>query len=161
MDEHWYLKRLASRGAASAFVSDGRTVTYDRLYADVLQWRQRLDQHGIGRGDVVVLVGDHSPENFAILLALTQRKCISVPLTALPEQLLDERCDMAGADFVIDTLSKGSLRVRQLEPQLQSSLLRSFRSRQRAGLILFSSGSSGTPKTCLLDMDSLCGMGLC
>lgn len=155
MHEHWYLERLGSRGTALAFVSDGQLVTYAELHAEVLRWLERLRQDQISGGDVVVILGDHSPSNFALLLALAIRKCVCVPLTEMPQQVVNIRCDMAGANWLIDTTANDGQQTSKLSPELRSDILDSFKTRQRAGLILFSSGSSGTPKTCLLDLDNL------
>lgn len=162
--DHWYLARLGSRGDAAAFIWDGGVLTYDKLYSASVSWLERLDQHGVGAGDVVVVLGDHSPSNFALLLALAIRKAVVVPLTQLPDELVQQRCSMACANWMIinqpDASSDGEsgatkAKIIPLAEAERHALLEQLADSDRAGLILFSSGSSGTPKTCLLDLDAL------
>lgn len=162
--DHWYLARLGSRRSAAAFIWDGGALTYDRLHAATLSWLARLDDQGIGAKDVVVVLGDHSPSNFALLLALAIRKAVVVPLTQLPGELVEQRCSMACANWLIVNQPDGTTdaeggaeaaRITQLASEERHELLKQLGDSGRAGLILFSSGSSGTPKTCLLDLDAL------
>lgn len=152
---HWFLNRISSRGDAAAFVSDCETVSYASVAAVARQWLEKLAEAGVGAGDVVVVQGDHSPASFALLLALAVRRAIIAPLTALPRSLLDARCRTAGAHWLIDCLAPGGGRIERLAPAASSHLVASLRATGHAGLILFSSGSSGEPKACLLDLDHL------
>ena len=162
--DHWYLARLGSRGTAAAFIWDGGALSYDQLHVATRSWLERLDQQGIGAGDVVVILGDHSPSNFALLLALAIRKAVVVPLTKLPDELVRQRCNMACANWLIVNQptdardSEQSIQlatITQLDTVERHDLLKQLGEAGRSGLILFSSGSSGTPKTCLLDLDAL------
>jgi acyl-coenzyme A synthetase/AMP-(fatty) acid ligase len=161
--DHWYLARLGSRGNVPAFIWDGGELTYDDLYAATLSWLDRLEQHGIGAANTVVVQGDHSPSNFALLLALAICKATIVPLTQVPDEVLQARCTMAHADWLIsgggdgggDGESDGEVKFNRLPSPASHDLLKQLSDAERAGLILFSSGSSGTPKTCLLDLDAL------
>ena len=164
--DHWYLARLGSRADKAAFIWDGGALTYDRLHDQTTAWLRRLEQDGIGPGDVVVVLGDHSPSNFALLLALAIRKAVVAPLTQLPQELIEQRCSMACADWLIDNQPKEgaggdgdgdmqTAKITSLPSPDGHDLLTQLSTAGRAGLILFSSGSSGTPKTCLLDLDAL------
>lgn len=159
--DHWYLARLGSRGDAPAFIWEGGSLAYDQLHCATLSWLNQLDEQGIGCSDVVVVQGDHSPSNFALLLALAIRKAVVVPLTDIPEEVLRQRCEMACADWLVvnQPAANGTggiePRFQQLANDSQHALLSVLTDSERAGLILFSSGSSGTPKTCLLDLDAL------
>lgn len=160
-DNHWYLERLGSRGDALAFVRQGAGFSYAQLAAATSQWLEELESRNIGASSIVVVQGDHSPTNFALLLALAICKSIIVPLTQLPETVLQARCEMAFADWLIhmpDSQSNDATSGAQFEkctPEQRPEMLRTFGHTDRAGLMLFSSGSSGTPKTCLLNFDRL------
>lgn len=153
--DHWFLERISSHGDRPSFVKAGQTVTHAQLADSARRWIQRLDAHGVHSGQVVVIEGDHAPQCFGLLLALALRKAIAVPLTTLPEQVLNMRCDMAHADWLITAPETDAPNFRRLAAAEAHPLLDQLRTDNRAGLMLFSSGSSGTPKTCLLDFDSL------
>jgi acyl-coenzyme A synthetase/AMP-(fatty) acid ligase len=153
--QHWLLDRIAARGERVAFVSEDETVTYVGLASLVRSWDERLASYAIPEGHTVVVEGDHSASCFALLLALAARQCIVVPLTSLPRDVLEDRCKTAGADWLIDCLHLGDMRFEPFEASARPSMGAILRERKHAGLILFSSGSSGVPKACLLDLDML------
>ena len=153
---HWFLERIASHGGRPAFITGGRVTTHGAIAGAARAWLARLNACGIGRGDVVVLQGDHAPESLAAMLALAMRGAVVVPLGPLPEAVLRDRCATAAAGWLIRTGGARRLeRLERLAPGPAPALLDRLRARGRAGLVLFSSGSSGAPKACLLDLDSL------
>ena len=155
VSNHWYLERIGSRGDRPAFLWDDGSITYDQLHEKCLRWLDQLHQNNIGQGDVVVVQGDHSPANFALILALAIRRAIAVPLTELPSEVLATRCEMACADWLIVDPESNDTHFTKLQAPATHEYLTKLQDRNRAGLILFSSGSSGVPKTCLLDLDQL------
>jgi acyl-coenzyme A synthetase/AMP-(fatty) acid ligase len=90
-----------------------------------------------------------------LLVALATRGAIVAPLTSLPRPVLEARCRTAGANWLIDCLAEGEARFERMEPEAEPVLLARLRASGHSGLILFSSGSSGEPKACLLDLDRL------
>lgn len=152
---HWFIERIARRGDAPAYIGDGGVVSYATLASETRAWAGTLDAQGVGAGAVVVVQGDHAPSSFALVLALAARGAIVVPLSALPRPGLEARCRTAGADWLVDCLASGGARFERLAPEGASELVSRLRAARRAGLILFSSGSSGAPKACLLDLDRL------
>ncbi len=59
-----------------------RKYSYGWLRGHIAEWKARLAASGIGRGAVVAVEGDYSPEVVALLLALIDAGCIVVPLAA-------------------------------------------------------------------------------
>jgi acyl-CoA synthetase (AMP-forming)/AMP-acid ligase II len=152
---HWFLEKIASWGERPAFVFGDRTVSHRAFAGLAEQWRGRLEREGIGAGDVVVVHGDYSPAACALVFALAARRAIVAPLTPLPRETLDARCATAGANCIIEMTPDGAGRFERLSPAAAPTLVARLRGAGRAGLILFSSGSAGAPKACLLDLDRL------
>lgn len=152
---HWFLEKIASWGERPAFVFGDRTVSHRAFAGLARQWSDRLDREGIGEGDVVVVHGDYSPASCALVFALAARRAIVTPLTPLPRDTLEQRSVTAGANCIVEISPDGTGRFERLSPAVTPALVEKLRGEGAAGLILFSSGSAGKPKACLLNLDRL------
>jgi acyl-CoA synthetase (AMP-forming)/AMP-acid ligase II len=152
---HWFLEKIASWGERPAFVFGDRTVSHTAFAGLAQQWSDRLDREDIGAGDVVVVHGDYSPASCALVFALAARRAIVTPLTPLPRETLEARCATAGANRIVEISPDGGGRFERLSPAVAPALVETLRGEGGAGLILFSSGSAGAPKACLLNLDRL------
>jgi long-chain acyl-CoA synthetase len=103
----------------------------------------------VRQGDVVALVGDFTPDCINALLRLVELKAIIVPLSPETSASFPYYFEQAGVDVVIED---GVARRIRNEP-LAHPLLKGLRDARHAGLILFSSGTTGQPKAILHDFD--------
>ena len=152
---HWFLDKIASWGERPAFVFSDQTVTHGEFATLAQQWSERLDNENVSRGDVVVVHGDYSPASCALIFALAARRAIVTPLMLLPSDILEQRCATAGANYIVEFSPDGSSRFVRRSPAATPDLVKKLQDSGAAGLILFSSGSAGEPKACLLNLDRL------
>lgn len=133
-----FLDRIARHGNRPALVVGGRTVLYRELLSEIEgDWKVR----GIRPGAVVALVGGFDLTTIATLFALWRRSCVVVPMLS-PNA---DRCTLAEAEYIVEdgTPTAGERRAAHpLYAQLNGP-----------GLVLFTSGSSGTPKAAVHDVD--------
>lgn len=100
-------------------------------------------------GVVVAIVGEYNFRSIVILVSLLLKKAIVVPL----ENLEEKRINTAGIEYVIDT--KNEKIIKKLSPLKTQNLITEFRAHNTAGLIFFTSGTTGHEKAVLHDFDKL------
>ena len=148
----WLLDRFATEPERPAFVHLDRPVSYGAVIDRVRAFGSLLADHGIRRGDRVVVLGDFSPEMFCMILALALHGAIVIPLSRDAVVEMATALGISGCEWQI-TFDEAGLEatVTRHEVAAESALLDALRDSGRPGLLLFSSGSTGTPKAILHD----------
>ncbi len=141
-------ERFATVPQAVAFADRGRTFTYAQILDATERFERRLAEEAIAPGDVVIVLGDYSPESVCLLFALACNRNILVPVTheSVIERSVIEQ--LSEAQWILSFLD-GELRVEPRAVEPSNALLLGLREAGDPGLVLFSSGSSGTPKAIL------------
>ena len=106
-----------------------------------------LDLSNIKSGEVVALIGDFDPQSIMILLELIDKNTIIVPLTKETKPQHNYFLESAFVDVVIEGHS-----VRRIKNDTNHKLIDKLRSQEHAGLVLFSTGTTGSPKAILHDL---------
>jgi acyl-coenzyme A synthetase/AMP-(fatty) acid ligase len=150
----WLLERFATAREKVAFIHEDRSVTYGHLIDQVTAFERRLADEGVKRGESVVILGDYTPEAFALVLALARHGNVVIPLTRESVIELSSALAISGCDWIFEfaggatqpTLTRHAVKV-------NNAMMREFVSGGAPGLVFFSSGSTGKPKGILHDLE--------
>lgn len=141
------LDRFAAASDAPAMIWHDRAYDYAWLAGALAGWRARLAAAELAAGDVVVLTADFSPHSTAALLALWERGCIVVPMSAAVAGQRAELLATAEPDADITVGGDDDAQITRLvRPPTRPPLYRELALAGSPGLVLFSSGSSGAAK---------------
>ena len=106
-----------------------------------------VDLTEVNSGDVVALIGDFDPKSILTLLQLIDKNVILVPLTNDTKAQHEYFFESALIDVVVEGDS-----VKRIEHQRSHEFIEYLREKNHAGLVLFSTGTTGRPKAILHDL---------
>ncbi|MFF7709362.1 AMP-binding protein [Pseudomonas sp. NPDC007930] len=147
------LARLAGFADTPFLNSASATFSYGQLHAEVLRQLEHLQAQGLPAQATVLLLGDYSLSAIALFLALYQRGNVIALDSSGHAQEVQHKAAAAQAGYLIDGASGTATRL--AEAAAPTALVASLQARGHAGLVLFSSGSTGQPKAMLRDLDAL------
>ncbi len=108
---------------------------------------ESVDLSDVKGGDVVALIGDFDPKSILTLLRLIDKNVILVPLTVYTRSQHDYFFESA----LVNVVFEGD-NVKRLNHSHTHEFIDSLRSKDHAGLVLFSTGTTGRPKAVLHDL---------
>jgi acyl-CoA synthetase (AMP-forming)/AMP-acid ligase II len=155
MNRHWLAQRLQAWGSRPALISGEDTLSFAELAERCDAWLARLAQEEIKPGDTLAICGDYSPNACALLVASLLNRNIIIPLGSTGAGRGPALMEMAQVQFAIAFEADDSWQVTRFDRTVRHPLLRQLRERNAAGLVLFSSGSTGESKASVLDFDRL------
>ncbi len=142
------LERLKAAGDTTAFIeADGRAVSYAALLDKIAEARTGIEKADVAPGATVQLRGDFSSLSAAWLLALWENGNIVTPLAPVSLEKADEFCQIADIEWIVNTAPDKGLT--KAGGQSRHALYEELRQSGDPGLIIFSSGTTGTSKGAL------------
>lgn len=137
------LQRMSEAGDAVALVTGDQTVTFSALLQEAGEWVGRLDAQGVVEGDVVMLKGGFSLPSVSALIALLCRNAVVILLAPGSWEKEAEFAELGEAQWIVHAQTQEVASCGRLADH---PLYEKLRERGEAGLVLFSSGSTGVSK---------------
>jgi len=155
----WLLERARSLGKRPLLLRAGQpaaeAIAYGEVEAAVTAATGSLARPPLAQAPLLALRGDHPDQPLPWLLAAAKSaKTVLPQLPGLPQAVQDQRFEIAGVPLVIDTAT-GRLTHTHARRTAPSPLFKTLEKRGHAGLVLFSSGTTGEPKGMLHDLTVL------
>ena len=116
------------------------------FFSDITK-QKPVDFSAINRGDVVALIGDFDPLSILTFLNLIELDVIVVPMTKETKEQHAYFFESALVDAVIE-----DGRVSRISHAFSHKTISLLRAKKHAGLVLFSTGTTGRPKAILHDL---------
>ena len=145
----WLLLELENFGDRPFMFVDGKTFSYSWLIEQIQVWESRLEQEACAPGTIVALRGDFSPQVIAAQVALIRRAAIVVPLTPSVDTLAEQFMSIAQVQLVLTPDAPVGFETERRDREPSNDLLLRLISETQPGLVLFTSGSTGTNKAVL------------
>lgn len=133
--------------------TETHSYSYAELKKEVLHQLDYLQENEVAHHSTVFLQGDFSFSSIALFLALYQNCNVIALNTAANEQEIENKVSVAQAQYLIDTETTQIIHY-PMSTQ-KNPLMESLKACGHAGLILFSSGTTGEPKAMLHDLSRL------
>lgn len=149
-----FLARITAYAAKPALAGAWGVVTYAELGALIGKARLALTQLKLDRPTAFGLVGDHGPASTAWLIALAEAGHFVAPLSGNAAEYPAKLALIGAQWMVLADHSTWELLPRVDEPSAHP-LFAQLRGQGSAGLVLFSSGTSGAPKAMVQDFTKL------
>lgn len=141
----FFLQRINKAGFEEALITRTARITYAEFlaaYNNNLLW---LKTHTIQPGQVVSFDGDYSLHSISLFLALASNRNIIVPLSNDSKAHYNEFRAIAQTEHDI-SFNNDEPEIKTTGRSAYHPLYEELRKRQSAGLVLFSSGSTGKSK---------------
>jgi len=125
--------------------------SYAWMRDSIARCKTLLQREQVPSGSVASLEADFSPNAVALMLALIEHGCVIVPLTSTVGPKKSEFREIAEVETIIEVGFDDRVRFESTGKRAEHELLVRLTGRQRPGLIVFSSGSTGKNKAIVHD----------
>ena len=140
--------------SGTAIKYKGVSYSYDDLCGQILDYKNTVSSI-IKDGNCVVLNSDYSFYSIALFIALSQLNIVIVPIIDSSTDEYQSKIDACQPNTIIKITEKGVLNFEEISETKKISDEFDEITKTGSGLVLFSSGTTGKPKTMLINLNNL------
>ena len=156
MSINYFIDEFKANSEKSAIVWNDKFYNYTQLLSKMNCAYKFIKENDIHSGDVVALIADFTPNSIALLLSLIKNKNIIVPLCSPFRESDSEKIKIAQVEKIISVnIDSDEYRFEKNSVQAKHIFFNELRKNDASGLVLFTSGTSGTPKAAVHDFSKL------
>jgi acyl-coenzyme A synthetase/AMP-(fatty) acid ligase len=149
----WLNAHIQELNEKKAITDQFGSFSYAQLHQQTLQYKSLLDQ-SVADCQVVTILSDYNFYSVALFLALLEKKTVIVPIASAKSEEIERRLNVVSSHAII-RLDKDLLSVDHNSNVKLHTMVQSLVVSKQAGLVLFSSGSTGEPKAMIHNLDNL------
>jgi acyl-CoA synthetase (AMP-forming)/AMP-acid ligase II len=138
-----------------AIIWKEKSFSYEWLANRIDYWEDEFKRLYIEPGEIVALIGDFSPECISIMLALIENANIIVPLNNFSKENLSNKLSISQSEKIIYVDDSDIITHNNLNIKAVHNYYSDLREKKVAGLVLFTSGTSGVPKAAVHNFPKL------
>jgi long-chain acyl-CoA synthetase len=147
------LNNLKKNSNNPAVITNDTTYTFEDIYNEYQNCQELLQNNQVKFGSIIALLADFKPKSIALILALIERDCIIVPISATIKNI-ERYIEISESEYFCD-LSGNEIIIKKTGTIVKHQLLLKLKENKNPGLILFSSGTTGEPKAALHNLNML------